>query len=293
MKIHYLGILLFGLLTTSLSAQKYDVKRYSVNEGLPSGQVYDIGFTQDGYVWFASSYGLVRSDGKNFTVLDKKNGFREEIINDILIDSDQNFWVSTYGTGVGVLKNDTLIYPQYLDTLKDESVNFMAESPNEELWFGTNGAGIYIMNKATKRIEILVPNVELQSKTIWDIYFDNSGNSWIATHAGVTVLDKERNVVFQIDENSGLNGNRAYQVFEDSKGNKWIPSSKGVTIVKPDFSSKNISSLNETALGYVYNISEDKYGRIWIGTERKGIFWYTPDKVTHVTKENGLSSNYI
>lgn len=293
MKIHYLGILLFGLLTTSLSAQKYDVKKYSVNEGLPSGQVYDIGFTQDGYVWFASSYGLVRSDGKNFTVLDRKNGFREEIINDILIDSDQNFWVSTYGTGVGVLKNDTLIYPQYLDTLKDQSVNFMAESPNEELWFGTNGGGIYIMNKATKRIEILDSNVELQSKTIWDIYFDNSRNSWIATHGGVTVLDKDRNVIFQIDENSGLNGNRAYQIFEDSKGNKWIPSSKGVTIVKPDFSSKKISSLNETELGYVYNISEDKYGRIWIGTERKGIFWYTPDKVTHVTKENGLSSNYI
>lgn len=293
MKIHYLGILFFGLLTTSLSAQKYDVKRYSVNEGLPSGQVYDIGFTQDGYVWFASSYGLVKSDGKNFTVLDSKNGFREEIIFDILIDSNQEFWVATSGTGVGFLQNDSLIYPQYLDTLKDKSINFMAESPNGELWFGTNGEGIYILNKTSKALEILNPKVEIQSKTIWDIYFDNDGNSWIATHAGVSVLDKERNVVFQIDENSGLNGNMAYQIFEDSNGNKWIPSNKGVTVVMPDFSSRKISSLNNTELGYVYNITEDNYGRIWIGTERKGIFWYTPNKVTHITKENGLSSNYI
>lgn len=293
MKIHYLTILFWGLLTTSLFAQKYDVKRYSVNEGLPSGQVYDVEFTEDGYVWFASSYGLVKSDGKNFIIFDKKNGLREEIINDIFVDSDQKFWVATYGTGIGILQNDTLIYPKYLDSLKNKSINYIIESPNQEIWFGTNEDGIYTWNESRSEFKVLVPSSELQSKTIWDIYFDDDGNSWIANHGGVTVLDKEKNVIFQIDDKTGLNGSSAYQVFEDSKGNKWIPSSKGVTIIKPDFSFSNISKLDGIDLGYVYSISEDKYGRIWIGTERKGIFWYTPDKVTHITKENGLTSNYI
>lgn len=293
MKIAYIGILLFGMFGTSLVAQKYDIKTYSVNEGLPSGDVYDVGFSENGYAWFATSYGLVKSDGKTFTTFDKKNGFKDEIINDIFIDSKHNFWVATYGNGVGIFKRDTLIYPEYLDSLKEKNVNYIIEAPSNEIWFGTDQDGVYIWNESTKELKALASSSELQSDTIWDIYFDDEGNSWIANHEGLTVLDESRKVIFQLNEQTGLNGTIAYQVFEDSKGDKWIPSSNGVTVIKSDFSLKNISELNGIDLGYVYNISEDKFGRIWIGTERKGIFWYTPEKVTHITKENGLNSNYI
>jgi two-component sensor histidine kinase/ligand-binding sensor domain-containing protein len=293
MKTKGFFILVFGFLFTSLSAQKYDVKKYTVNEGMPSGQVYDIDFTKDGYVWFSTSFGLVKSDGKSFKTYDRKNGLREEIINNFHIDSQENFWVASYGTGVGILENDSLIYPQYLDSLKSSNVNFIVEGPNNAIWFGTNERGVWIWNPSDQKLKPLELSASLPDKTIWDIYFDKQGNTWISTHKGVVVVDQEENEIFRIDNNSGLNGTVSYHVFEDSKGNKWISSDKGVTIVDSDFSSRNISELNGTELGYVYNVSEDKYGRVWIGTERKGVFWYTPEETIHVTKENGLSSNYI
>lgn len=290
----YITVIIFGFIGVSVSAQKFDVKRYSVNEGLPSGQVYDIDFDEQGFAWLATAYGLVRVDGKNYKTIGEKNGLKEELLNDIFIDSNENFWIASVEAGVALLKGDSVVYLEELDFLNTKDVNYMTESSSGELWFGTTSHGIYIWNRELNQVDSLnSKNGSIIPGTIWDIYIDDEGLKWISTHSGLVVLGEENSTIFTLTQQNGLNGFSAYQTFEDSNGEKWIASSNGVTIVSPDFSTRNISNINGTKLNYVYNINQDDKGRVWIATERDGLFWYSKEKSTHITKKNGLSSNYL
>lgn len=294
MRTRSLYILIIGFLATSLSAQRYDVKRYSVNEGMPSGQVYDIEFDEDGFAWFATAYGVVRTDGLNFITLGEEQGLKEETTSDLYIDSDGEFWVASIENGVGLIKEDTVVYLEELNFLNNKEVNYITESIPGKLWFGTDDSGIYSWEKESNKIDSLnSSNSPLPSNTVWDIYFDDSGLMWVSTQRGLAVLDNELKKKIIFTEENGLNGFAAYQTYETNNGDKWIASTNGVTIVKPDFSTQNISELNGDKLNYVFNIIEDDQDHIWIGTERDGVFWYTENESRHVTKQNGLSSNFV
>ncbi len=291
---YYLFIIAFWGFTSVGLAQRYDVKRYSVNEGMPSSQIYDIQFDEIGFAWLATAYGVVRTDGINFITIGEEQGLKEETTSDLFIDSHGNFWVASVEQGVGLIKEDTIVYLDELSFLNDKDVNYITESPLGKLWFGTNNSGVYSWERETNKIDSLnSSNFSLPSDTVWDIYFDDSGLLWISTQAGLAVLDSELNQRMIYTEENGLNGFAAYQTYETSDGNKWIASTNGVTIVKPDFTTENISELAGAKLNFVYNIIEDDHGHIWIGTERNGVFWYTEGESRHITKKNGLSSNYV
>lgn len=261
---------------------------------MPSSQIYDIQFDEIGFAWLATAYGVVRTDGINFITIGEEQGLKEEMTSDLFIDSLGNFWVASAEQGVGVIKEDTVVYLEELSFLNNKDVNYITESPLGKLWFGTSNSGIYSWERETNKIDSLnSSNSSLPSDTVWDIYFDDSELLWISTQAGLAVLDSDYNQRIIYTEDNGLNGFAAYQTYETSDGNKWIASSNGVTIVKPDFTTENISELDGAKLNYVYNIIEDEHGHVWIGTERNGVFWYTEEESRHITKKNGLSSNYV
>ena len=291
---YYLFIIAFWGFTSTGLAQRYDVKRYSVNEGMPSSQVYDIEFDENGFAWFATSYGVVRTDGVNFITIGEEKGLKEETINDLFIDSEGNFWVASIENGVSLIQGDTAVYLEDLNFLNSKDVNYIVESSPGKLWFGTNDSGIYSWDRTTNKIDSLnTSNSVLPSNTIWDIYFDDSGSIWISTQAGLAVLDNEFKERIVFKEGNGLNGFAAYQTYETRNGDKWIASTNGVTIIKPDFSSINISELNGAKLNFVFTIIEDDQGHIWIGTERDGVFWYADGESGQITEKNGLSSNFV
>lgn len=274
--------------------QKYDVKVFSANEGLFSGQVLDVEFTSDGYAWFGTAYGVIRSDGITFTRYGYNNGFGDEVINDLFIDSKHNFWIATSNTGVGLFKEDTLVYLPELSELANLDVNVISERENGTIWFGTSSYGVFIYNPITKDLEnITVSNSKIPDNTVWDILISKENEVWLATHNGVGVLGSENQLLRTIDDTNGLNGTIAYHTFEADNGDMWVSSEYGVSIVKPNNTIKNISEINGVTLGYVFNVNQDKSGRIWIGTERNGLFWYSDTEKIHITKKNGLSSNFI
>ena len=275
--------------------QKYNIKTYSVNEGLPSSQVFDVHLDDHGIVWFGTAYGLVKFDGYNYQVFDKNSGLRDEVIYEIFEDSDQNIWVTTETGGVALFQSDSLVYLESLSNLDGETIQDVVESPKRELWFGSYEKGITIWNRENSTFRKIGMDEGLPDTTIWDIYFDDENRAWIGTWDGVSIYEEGKGITRVLKVEDGLSARGAYQVFEASDGRKWIPTSNGVSIINPDFSIDTIKELDNHPLDYVYSISEDDDGIIWIGTERKGLFWYNPEirESIHISKKNGLSSNYI
>lgn len=279
---------------TEAIAQKYNIKTYSVNDGLPSSQVYDIHVDDNGYAWFATAYGLVKFDGYNFETFNKSHGLRDELLYDIFEDSNSDLWVSSETGGVGLFSSGKFNYLSELDRLDTLTVQFIIESPSNELWFATYEQGIIIWNRENDSFRELTTESGLLSNTVWDIYFDELGFTWIATDYGVNIYEESRGVFKTLSTEIG-SPDFAYQVFEARNGTKWIPTDNGFAIIESDFSVELVTQLQRHSLDYVFSISQDNDGIMWIGTESKGLFCYNPDtkESVHITKKNGLSSNYI
>ncbi|WP_409029358.1 two-component regulator propeller domain-containing protein [Gracilimonas sediminicola] len=281
----------FALWLCVAQAQKYNLKTYSVNDGLPSSQVYDIHLSDNGFVWFATAFGLVKFDGFEFETYDKKNGLRDEIIYDIFEDSKKRFWVSTETGGVGLLEGDSVRYDPEFSVLDTMLINYVIESPGKEIWFGTDAHGVMVWDGSS--YNRITTDSGLPSNQIWDIQFLRENEVWIATMNGVAVYKEEHGIFKSWKKEDGLSGEITYQAFEASDNTIWIPTNSGITLISAQDELNTITEINGQKLGYIYNIAEDDDGLIWIGTERKGLYWFDGEDYTHITKKNGLSSNYI
>ncbi len=266
-----------------------------MNEGLPAGQVYDVAFTEDGYVWFGTAYGLVKSDGVSFETFGEEHGFNDEIVNDLFVDDEGNLLISTYYDGVSKFYQDSIIYPKEFSFLSGKDVSSIKQANSGEYWFGTTADGIYIRDLETGELDSLnTSNSEIPSNTVWDIFLDNNGEVWISTHSGVFIVDKSKNFIHAFTQENGLSDLIAYHVFKSKDGNYWVSTSNGITIIDgEDYSARQIYEVADQKLGYVYNINQDREGRIWIATERNGLFWYSEYEEVNIRKGNGLSSNFL
>ena len=289
-----LTLVLIPVLGSEVLSQKYNIKTYSVNDGLPSSQVFDVILTDEGIVWFATAYGLVRFDGVNFEPFYKEHGLRDELIYDLHLDKDNELWVSTEHGGVALFNNDSLYYKPELARLDSQVVNFIIDSPDGELWFGTNTQGLLLWNKEEQSFRTITKEDGLPSDQIWDVSFDEEdGTAWISTMLGVAVYEEGQGVIDTYIFGEGDEAVYTYMVVKASDARKWISSSDGLWVINEDKTIDHIKRIQGKDLNYVYGVAEDDEGVIWVGTERDGLFWIDGADTTQITKRNGLSSNYI
>ncbi|MFV1884666.1 MAG: two-component regulator propeller domain-containing protein [Balneola sp.] len=288
------------LITTFLLAgymsgfgQKYNIKTYSVNDGLPSSFVYDVLIDEKGFVWYATENGLIKFDGKKFENYDSKHGLKDALIYDIHKDIGGDFWISTEFGGVAKFQNDTAVYISELQLLDSTLINFIGDGPDGTIWFGTDDRGIFEWNKERGLTQKISEETGLPDNQVWDFVFDEQGRAWISTSSGVAVYEQDGGITQVFTSENGLAGEYTYQVYLASDGKKWVPTSNGISVIMQDNSIENITEINGKELNYVFNVAEDDEGVIWIGTESNGLYWFDGESYTHVTKRNGLSSNYI
>lgn len=283
------SLIFFLLIISSVEAQKYNFKIYSVNEGLPQGQVHDMIQTNDGFIWIATNGGgLSRFDGHTFKTYTTEDGLRNNSVSHLFEDSSGNLWVANYPGGVVTFQGDSLVNPFPENPLSKYEVWQIKEIRNDEIWFGTYEGGIFILEEG--EIRRLTVEDGLISNSVWDIKEDNDGRIWISTQGGISVIDGDHITNYTTED--GISGKKVYQVTTDKEGNKWFGTSNGLTV----WDGKRFRAIKEikgTTLNYVLDVKTASDGKIWIGTENKGVFVYDGEEYTHFTRDNGLSSNYI
>lgn len=286
-KYYLLGVTLL-VCSTYIQAQTFDIKKLSTNEGLPSGQIGDLVQDAEGYIWLSTYGGLIRYDGTETKAFTTENGFRNNLIYDLFIDSSNRFWVSTQETGIGLFKEDSIHYQEEFSVLDSLSVTHINESADGRIWFSTYGSGVFIWDGAT--LENITEDSGLPSNTTWNIHFRENGEAWIATWAGIGIYNGEE--VRIIDTDNGLSGTAAYSFAENENGTIWVSTSKGISIFNGE-SWDQIYNIEGKELGYIYDVFVDDESKVWIATENDGIYWLEDGEYTHINKSNGLSSNYV
>ncbi|GAB4488024.1 MAG: hypothetical protein OHK0019_03800 [Saprospiraceae bacterium] len=91
-------LLLLLLLTATATAQQYDLRRYSLTEGLPQSQVFAAMQDSRGYMWFGTQGGGVcRFDGLDFQTFTTDDGIPSNFVSAIFEDSEGRICIAGDG----------------------------------------------------------------------------------------------------------------------------------------------------------------------------------------------------
>lgn len=96
----YLRIIIYLFLAFPLIAQTPFLRRYTVDDGLPSSNIYRVFQDSESFLWICTDRGLSRFDGYRFENFTTKNGLPYNDIWDIVEDKNKRLWLASYAYAI-------------------------------------------------------------------------------------------------------------------------------------------------------------------------------------------------
>ena len=137
-----------------------DFRHYTVDDGLPSSEVYTTFQDKEGFIWIGTDNGVARFDGYEFVVYDKDDGLDDMVVFTFHEDVNGRLWASTYSGMVFYFDNGRFypyVYNDITTELKKTSfiVKLVDITKENNMIFLLESKGIVSIN----------PNGELRSLT--------------------------------------------------------------------------------------------------------------------------------
>lgn len=313
-------LLLFVLFCSKIGiAQRHTFIHYTTEDGLPQSQIHDIIQDKNGFIWFSTSGGISKFDGKTFENYSTLNGLSNNQSRDLAIDKYEQLWI----LDLDGLTNFNGYRFQHFPT--ELPISFTKEMfcDGDSIWFGCDLGLVKFYNGNYK----LYPLEKCKNKTVDDIHRDKKGNLWVFTREESFIFKNDSedlstllalpqiSKVIETDSNSFLlspgkgiyidysidklipekNNYSPTNLIKDfaveNDGNTiWIATSNSVT----QCIGENKMTINEKN-GLEYNniqcIFIDRENILWIGTDGNGVYKYTGNLISIYTEADGLNSD--
>lgn len=261
-------------------------EKITTAQGLSSNSVWCMMQDRDGFMWFATAYGLDRYDGYTFKIYNYN-------------PSDRNSFSPGWYAG-------------------------MKQDQHGIIWIASSNEGFYSFNPATEKFVHYrhEQNNEnsLSADEINGLEIDKSGIIWLATQNGLDAFDPKKNsfkhFVHRDGESSSITSNSiginsALGFIMDNDENLWLAFSvPGIDLfntktgkVIHHFQFTAASNPTDIWQSDVTIIEKGNSGNIWISTNEHGLFCYnTKSKTTsqylhheddaHTISENSLYDSF-
>ncbi len=279
---------------------------------------------EDGVLWAGTSTsGLNKFNllSERFRTLNFPKNFpwKHPEVSAIIEDRNSNLWI---GTSTGEIvkasghlsSKSTFKYfgseegPEYY--LRPVEIRALAEDKSGNIWAGSFGNGIYIINPESgkiKRINNLAgADNTISNDFIHSICVSKDGNVWIGTGAGG--LDKFNprtnsftNFRHNPEDEKSLSANEITAVREDNEGYIWSGTSiGGLNRLNPNTGEiahykHNTDDINSLSSNRVICLYMDRNSNLWIGTFGGGLNKWQRElnSFIHFSTDDGLPSNII
>ena len=259
--------------------QVYKTNRYTVENGLPSNLVKDVLQDSTGFIWIATDAGLVRFDGRQFTIYDKmlpspyiKSLYLTKenklfIISDMglsVLDDSKDYSDPSFTTlipGATQLTDSTLYYPKSI-----------FEDSRGTLWIGENDAIVRYRDGQLKRY-VFPEKFQIISYTRTYQFVETSEGKLIAvSQKGLLFyydaqVDQFMQIPVRISDFSNISA-----VVQQDKNSLWISGENGVFEMNPNdiFSKPFLNTKYRTA--NITAMAKGLSGDVFIATANRGIF---------------------
>ncbi|KAA6330868.1 Sensor histidine kinase TodS [termite gut metagenome] len=276
-------LFLFFLPFLRLQAQEaiaWRFDRFTQEDGLSNNQVHCIFQDSQGWMWFGTTYGLNRFDGRNFKIF--KNDASDtlslstNLVRDIFEDSRGMLWVGLEYGGLCRYDWNKEVFLRYREReIVSSSVNHITEDNDGNLWLATDQGLVRMRWIGEERFEVERVPLSFSSSYIRKILVDKHANLWIGTDQGLFVYDLVRNKLSHLElPETEYTNDDIWALYADENDRVWIGAyHSGLYYVNPWESNVVRSSFtpNMYRAKTIRAIVKDSSGRFWLGT-RAGLF---------------------
>ncbi len=238
-----------------------DVRQWTADHGLPSGNILALCRTNDGYLWFSGYEGLVRFDGVRFRHFNSGNtpAMKNNTVGRMALDNHGRLWLGTQGSGLLMYDGEGFHAP-LPHGQGGKIVEALFIDSNGAIWMGTRDKGVFrykdgSLESYDKRFGIV--NVPVQAITQ-----ARDGALWFATHGKGLIRFKDGTVRRYTSEKDGLINNTLLSLMADHDGTLWVGSHDGLCT----YDGKDFQRVRGTERRMVYALARDHAGTLWIGT---------------------------
>ncbi|MFN3875375.1 MAG: two-component regulator propeller domain-containing protein, partial [Flavobacteriales bacterium] len=98
MRRHPLALIALTALAPAARSQQFNLRTYSLPEGLPSSTVHAICEDADGFLWVGTAQGAARGDGLRFEAITRQHGLPHDQVTALAADADGSVWMG-FGNG--------------------------------------------------------------------------------------------------------------------------------------------------------------------------------------------------
>lgn len=264
------------------SIEQYAHETWTTTDGLPEGAVLSALQARDGYLWLGTQCCLVRYDGTRFVTFEEGHlGLPQySFVRDLLETPDGTLWAALVG-GLARYSNRRFVVYAENEGLTHPFVYALAPAPQESLWVGTGGTGVWQLapSRGPAPLETrsghwpsgiakpFAPHPayagmsDLPAK-INDLEVDTGGALWAATDEGVLAFGSSTRVFATGD---GLPSPVVNTLLADAEGRIWAGTRQGLArtsaaeswrfSIEPGLESDDVTAL-----------LEDRDRILWIGT---------------------------
>jgi len=257
----------------------------TARDGLLSNTIFAISKDRYGLIWFATTDGLNKYDGSNFTVYrnitDDSTSLRANEVLSLHEDKAGRLWIGTGGGGLSLFNRQKNTFEHF--TFNNTGLNCHAviksicSDHRGRLWVAPYGS-LYIMDTASRSISpIDLPDANGSPvRTVVECLFEDSRHRiWIGTENGLFRYTIETNsfrrFLYHEGDPYSLAHDHVRAIGEDRSGSIWVGTTNGLSKLQPDeqhfVTYRNIPG-NEASLSdnRVTCIKADNDGLLWVGT---------------------------
>jgi PAS domain S-box-containing protein len=267
-------------------AQQFDYREFTTDDGLSSLSIFAIDQDQDGFLWFGTGAGAVRFDGARFRNYADFDGWPQNRVEDVLVDSRGNLWLGSYRDGLYLFDGEHISrYTKEHGGLISDNVRSLFEARDGSIWITYEFEAVTRFNDG--KMQAFGTAQGLRCKAVHDVVQDPSGTLWLATDNGVFSYNGER--FTQYLQNRTERGRWAWSLFVDSDNRIWCGTQEGALVWDGNaFTTKGLPEELVSTIGVVKDINQDTQGRFWFGTTGKGVWYYDGKLAIRLKPETGF-----
>lgn len=302
-----------------------------VQSELPQNTVHSLLQSRDGYLWFATYEGVVRTDGVSYTVFDRQStggGLAASGVLEMHEDRNGALWFGTFLGGVSRFREGSWTHWGPLDGLDGQFVRAVRDTADGTVWVGTN-AGLFTIRtdrvervtgaaltgsvrelEATPQGDLLVgyedgrlvklsPTREIADLSplmpgqgVFALATAPDGTIWAGTDGGGLVRIAGGQVSkFGVAE--GLTSAKVRALMIDPDGALWIGTEGGGLDLLADGRVESLRVAHGMPTDIVRAILRDREGTVWLGTNGGGVVALKRKKFSLWTTRRGMSSDAV
>jgi ligand-binding sensor domain-containing protein/signal transduction histidine kinase len=276
----------------SVPSAEYQTTIWRVEDGLPQSTVTCVAQSAEGYLWLGTQNGLVRFDGVQFRVFDENNtpAFKNSRIVRLLCDQAGTLWVGTEHGGLVRLRDGQFTaYEVPSRGTTHDYARVFCEDHEGTLW--QVSCEWQLIKCLPDKFAVLSDSWNLSSPAAHALTCDVAGQVWVGTDRELAVLQGDR---FQSVWGRTNEENFQVDFLAPSRvGGLWVAANGRLRKFERGRWTMDLGAYVWTNQP-IYDLFEDKEGRLWVATLGGGLFRYdTNGGVLRLTSQNGLPTDFV